>query len=138
MAEIYEKFSYFFDFFQIFTISKMKTRTQIFLKMNKNNFIKLKHIYISSANYNKHKNLYWLIIFVSYNDSSLQGLWHPLNLVSDSKYLIGFLYESIILTSEMMKLVLNSMFAPYISATLSHSLAISMFSNKNKLKKFYI
>ena len=78
MAEIYEKFSYFFDFFQIFTISKMKTRTQIFLKMNKNNFIKLKHINIGSANYNKHKNIYLLIIFVKYNDSSLQGLWHPL------------------------------------------------------------
>ena len=31
-------------FFQIFTISKMKTRTQIFPKMDKNNFIKLKYI----------------------------------------------------------------------------------------------
>jgi amino acid permease len=29
-------------FFQIFTISKMKTRTQIFPKMNKNDFMKLK------------------------------------------------------------------------------------------------
>ena len=33
----------------------MKTRTQIFPKMNKSNFIKLKHIYVGSANYNKHK-----------------------------------------------------------------------------------
>jgi hypothetical protein len=57
----------------------MKTRTQIFPKINKNNFIKLKHIYIGSANYNKHKKIYWLIMFVSYNDSSLLGLWHPLN-----------------------------------------------------------
>jgi hypothetical protein len=31
-------------FFQIFTISKMKTRTQIFPKMDKNNFMKLKNI----------------------------------------------------------------------------------------------
>jgi hypothetical protein len=45
-------------FFQISTISKMKTRTQIFPKMDKNNFMKLKHIQIGSANYNKHKNIY--------------------------------------------------------------------------------
>jgi hypothetical protein len=31
-------------FFQTFTISKMKTRTQIFHKMNENYFMKLKHI----------------------------------------------------------------------------------------------
>jgi hypothetical protein len=38
------KFSYCFDFFQIFTISKMKTRTQIFPEINKNDFMRLKHI----------------------------------------------------------------------------------------------
>jgi hypothetical protein len=56
--------------------------------MNKNNFIKLKHIYIGSANYNKHKNIYWLIIMVSYNDSSLQGLWQPLK--SNIWYFVTF------------------------------------------------
>jgi hypothetical protein len=45
-------------FFQIFTISKMKTQTQIFPKMHKNNFMKLKHILIGSANYNKHDKIY--------------------------------------------------------------------------------
>ena len=43
-----ENFHNSLNFFEIFTISKMKTRTQIFPKMNKNNFIKLKHIYIGS------------------------------------------------------------------------------------------
>ena len=32
--EIYGKFSHFFDLFQIFTISKMTTRAQIFPKMH--------------------------------------------------------------------------------------------------------
>jgi hypothetical protein len=45
-------------FFQIFTISKMKTRTQIFPKMDKNDFMKLKHILIGSANYNKQEKIY--------------------------------------------------------------------------------
>ena len=53
-----ENFHNSLNFFEIFTISKMKTRTQIFPKMNKNNFIKLKHIYIGSANYNKHARIY--------------------------------------------------------------------------------
>jgi hypothetical protein len=38
-AEIFHNASIFF---QIFTISKMKTRTQIFPKMDKNDFMKLK------------------------------------------------------------------------------------------------
>ena len=42
-------------FFEIFTLSKMKTRTQMFPKMDKNDLIKLKHIYIGSADYDKHK-----------------------------------------------------------------------------------
>ena len=56
----------------------MKTRTQIFPKIDKNDFIKLKHIYSGSANYDKHETIYRLIIFVSYIDSSLPTLWYPL------------------------------------------------------------
>jgi hypothetical protein len=56
----------------------MKTLTQIFPKMNKNNFIKLKHIYIGSANYDKHEKIYRFIISVSYIDSILPSLWYPL------------------------------------------------------------
>jgi hypothetical protein len=53
-----EYFHNVLNFFEIFTILKMKTRTQIFPKMDKNDFIKLKHIYIGSANYNKHTKIY--------------------------------------------------------------------------------
>jgi hypothetical protein len=45
------------NFFEIFTISEMKTQTQIFQKMDKDYFIKLKHIYTGSAKYNKHDQI---------------------------------------------------------------------------------
>ena len=45
--------------------SKMKIRTQIFPKMDKNYFNELKHIYYGRANDNKHTKVNQLIIFVS-------------------------------------------------------------------------
>jgi hypothetical protein len=56
----------------------MKTQTQIFTEMDKNNFMKLKHILIGSANYTKHEKVYWLTILLSYIDSRMPGLCHLL------------------------------------------------------------
>ena len=52
-------------FFENFTNSKNKVRTQIFPKIGKNYFYKQMHIYSGSANDNKHKKVKQLINFVS-------------------------------------------------------------------------
>ena len=52
-------------FFENFTNSKIKVRTQIFPKIDKNDFYKQMHIYSGSANDNKHKKVKQLINFVS-------------------------------------------------------------------------
>ena len=51
-------------FFENFTNSKIKVRTQIFLKIDKNYFYKYMHIYSGSAADNKHEKVKQLINFV--------------------------------------------------------------------------
>ena len=50
-----ENFHNVFNFLEISTNSKMKIRTQIFPKIDKNDLNELKHIYSGWANDNKHK-----------------------------------------------------------------------------------